>query len=86
MRTVSALTRGSRATATTGDTSGPALANAVRTRKTRARADVVPRVHRSSTARSPADSNTGPARDPVEELKHQQQKSYNNQRSTTGAG
>ncbi|MFE7811777.1 hypothetical protein ACFU5P_07320 [Streptomyces sp. NPDC057433] len=59
LRTVSAATRGSRATATTGGTSGPAHAGTIRARRASARADVARRVHRSDTARPPADNISG---------------------------
>src|SRR5215218_2276438 len=59
LRTVSAVTPRSRATATIGGTSGPAHASTIRARKASAWADVARRVHRSNTARSSADNSNG---------------------------
>jgi len=59
LRTVSAATRNSRATTTTGGTSGPAHASTIRARRASAWADDARRVHRSSTARSSSDSSNG---------------------------
>ena len=56
---MSAATRRSRATATTGGTSGPAHANTIRARKANAWADVARRVHRSNTTRSSSASSNG---------------------------
>lgn len=76
LRTVSAATRNSRATATIGGISGPAHASTIRARRASAWADDARHVHRSNTARSPSDSATVPASGPDEELTHQQQKSH----------
>ncbi len=59
LRTVSAATRNSRATATIGGTSGPAHASTIRARRASAWADDDRRVHRSNTARSSPDSSNG---------------------------